>query len=81
MDILDNQFLKTAVELGLIGVVALAAYFLVPMISALVARRRSRDPEFRLLCAALAGAALAAAVCSVTLDSLSFPMFTSVYAL
>ncbi len=79
--ILDNQYLKTAIELGLIGVVVLAVFFLVPMISALVARRRSSDPELRLLCAALAGAALAAGVCSLTFDSLSFPMFANVYAL
>lgn len=79
--ILDNQYLKTAIELGLVGVVALAVYFLVPLITALVARRHSDDPELRLLCAALAGAALAATVCSVTFDSLSFPMFSNVYAL
>lgn len=81
MLILDNQYLKTAIELGLIGVVVLVAFFLVPLISALVARRRSGDPELRLLCAALAGAALAAGVCSLTFDSLSFPMFTNVHAL
>jgi hypothetical protein len=81
LDILDNQFLKTAIELGLVGVVALTAFFLVPTIAALVARRRSRDPELRLLCAALAGAALAAAACSFTFDSLSYPMFTGLYAL
>jgi hypothetical protein len=79
--ILDNQYLKTAIELGLVGVVVLAAYFLVPATTALVARRRSGDPELRLLCAALAGAALAAGVCCVTFDSLSFPMFSNVYAL
>ena len=80
-DILDNQYLKTAIELGLVGVIALAAFFLVPVIVALVARRRSGDPELRLLCAALAGAALAAALCSLTFDSLSFPMFANVHAL
>ena len=52
-----------------------------PVIVALVARRRSGDPELRLLCAALAGAALAAALCSFTFDSLSFPMFANVHAL
>jgi O-antigen ligase len=81
MYILDNQYLKTAIELGLVGVVVLLAYFLVPLISALVARRHTSDPELRLLCAALAGAALAAGACSVTFDSLSFPMFSNVYAL
>ena len=79
--ILDNQYLKTAIELGVVGVVGLAAFFLVPLISALVARRRSGDPELRLLCAALAGSALAAGACSLTFDSLSFPMYTNVYAL
>jgi hypothetical protein len=78
---LDNQYLKTAVELGLVGVVALVVYFLVPFISALIVRRRTGEPELRLLCAALAGAALAAGACSVTFDSLSFPMFSNVYAL
>jgi O-Antigen ligase len=79
--ILDNQYLKTAIELGTVGVVVLAIFFLVPLISALVARRRSSDPELRLLCAALAGSALAAGACSLTFDSLSFPMFANVYAL
>jgi O-antigen ligase len=81
LDVLDNQYLKTAIELGLVGVLALAAFFLVPMIAALVSRRRSSDPELRLLCAALAGAALAAAVSSLTFDSLSYPMFANVHAL
>ena len=80
-DILDNQYLKTGIELGLIGIVVLAAYFLVPVVVALVARRHSGDPELRLLCAALAGAGLAAAVCSLTFDSLSFPTFANVHAL
>jgi O-antigen ligase len=81
LDILDNQYLKTAIELGLVGVVALIAYFLVPVIAALVARGRSRDPELRLLCAALAGAGLAAGASSLLFDSLSFPMFSNVHAL
>jgi hypothetical protein len=81
LDIFDNQYLKTAVEMGLVGVVALLTFFLVPMIAALVARRRSADPELRLLCAALAGASLSATACSLTFDSLSFPMFSNVHAL
>ena len=32
IDILDNQFLKTAIELGLVGVVALTIFFVVPVI-------------------------------------------------
>jgi hypothetical protein len=80
-DVLDNQYLKTAVELGLVGVLALTLFFVVPALSALSARRRSTDPELRFLCAALTGAALAAAVCSLTFDSLSYPMFIGVYSL
>ena len=79
--ILDNQFLKTAIELGLVGVAVLFAFFLVPAIVAFGARRRTRDPELRLLCAALAGATAAATACSLTFDSLSYPMFTGLYAL
>lgn len=79
--VLDNQFLKTAIELGLIGVVALAALFLVPMIAALAARKRSADPDLRLLCSTVAGGALAAGVCSFFFDSFSFPMFYNVFAL
>jgi O-Antigen ligase len=80
-DIFDNEYLKTSVELGLVGLVALVAYLALPAIFALVARRHSRDPELRTLCAALAGTALAATVCSFTFDSLSFPMFANVSAL
>lgn len=79
--ILDNQYLQTAVELGVVGVLALTAFFVAPSIAALMARRRSTSPELRLLCAALAGSALAAGLCSLTFDSLSFPMFVNVYAL
>ncbi len=80
-DILDNQYLKTAIELGMVGFVALVLFFLVPLATALTARRRTRDPELRLLCSALVGAALTAAVCSVTFDSFSFPMIPGVHAL
>jgi O-antigen ligase len=81
IDILDNQFLKTAIEFGLVGVVALLAYVLVPVFAVLIARAHSRDPELRMLCAALAGSSLAAGVSSVTFDSWSFPMFVNVQAL
>jgi O-antigen ligase len=79
--ILDNQYLHTAIELGLIGVVVLALFLIVPCLAAIAARKQTRDPELRLLLAALAGAGLAAAVTSAAFDSLSFPMFYCVYAL
>ena len=79
--ILDNQYLHTAIELGILGALALCIYFVVPLVVALVTRARTSDPELRLLCAALAGAAAVATVCSATFDSLSFPLFTNVDAL
>ena len=79
--VFDNQYLTTAVELGLVGLAVLAAMFMLPMIAALSARRRTGDPELRLLCAGLAGGALAGGVSSATFDSLDFPMFYCVYAL
>jgi O-Antigen ligase len=81
LNIFDNQYLHTTVELGVVGVLALIVFLVLPSIAALMARGRSRNPELRLLCAALAGPALAAGVCSFTFDSLSFPMFVNVYAL
>jgi hypothetical protein len=81
LNIFDNQYLNSAVELGLVGVLALLVFLIAPATVALAARRRSMSTDLRLLCAALTGAGLAAAVCSLTFDSLSFPMFVNVYAL
>jgi O-antigen ligase len=79
--ILDNQYLDTAIELGLVGLAALVFYLLRPVWAALAARRRTSDRRLRDLCAALAGSALAALACSATFDSFSFPMFLYVQAL
>jgi len=81
LHILDNQYLTTTIELGLVGLVAVAFYFVLPVATALVARGRTADAELRTLCGALAGAALAATFCSGTFDSLYFPMFSYVDAL
>ncbi len=79
--ILDNQYLTTAIELGIVGLVVLTYFFALPVATALVARQRTADPELRTLCGALAGSAAAAMICSATFDSLSFPVFTYVEAL
>lgn len=82
LEILDNQYLKSAVELGLVGLVVLfALYFLYPAITAALARRSTEHPELRDLAAALLGSAAAGVACSFTFDSLSFPMFVGVHAL
>lgn len=79
--ILDNQYLDTVIELGLIGLVAFIVYNIWPFLAALSARRRVSDPRLRNLCAALAGSALAGMVCWAFFDALSFPMFVDVQAL
>ncbi len=79
--ILDNQYLTTAIELGLFGVAALVFYLAWPALVALVARSRTTNQELRDLCAALAGADLAAVLCAGTFDGFSFPMFFNLQAL
>jgi hypothetical protein len=78
--ILDNQYLKSAIELGGFGFFALCLYFFVPVIAVLVARRRSTDERFRALCAAIAGGCLAAAIGAYTFDCFSFAQFAAVDA-
>jgi hypothetical protein len=79
--ILDDQYLTTAIELGLLGVAALFLFFFWPALTAFAARSKTVDPGLRSLCAALAGAQLAAIICSATFDSMSFPMFVNVQAI
>lgn len=79
--ILDNEYLDTAIELGLIGLAVFIFYMLRPFLAALTARRHTSDPRIRDLCAALAGSSLAGFACSATFDSFGFPMFLNVEAL
>lgn len=81
VNILDNQYLTTAVELGLVGTVVLVFYLFWPAAAALSARKLALNDSTRDLCAALAGAELAALLCSGTFDSLSFPLFVNTQAL
>jgi hypothetical protein len=81
LEILDNQYLATAIDLGLVGLVCLLVFLVLPMAMALSVRRRTLDPRVRWLCAALAGSALASVVCTFTFDSFSFPMFVGTQAL
>jgi hypothetical protein len=81
LEILDNQYLATAIDLGLVGLVCLLVFLALPMTMALSVRRRTLDPQIRWLCAALAGAALASVACTFTFDSFSFPMFVGTQAL
>ena len=80
LDNFDNQYLKSAVELGIIGSIGLLMYLVVPALTALSARRRSADPELRTFAAGVAGSCLAGAVCGLTFDSMSFGTFVGVFS-
>jgi hypothetical protein len=75
--IFDNQFLLTAVEMGLVGLVALFLFCFIAIFTARGARRMSVDPEARHLAQALAGSMVAATLSFATYDALSFPMATA----
>jgi hypothetical protein len=81
-DILDNQYLKMMIELGLVGTVAVTiGYFIFPAVLAFVARKRARTDELRDLGAALGSAGTVAILCAATFDSLTFPQFAGLQAL
>jgi hypothetical protein len=81
LNIFDNQYLSSLVELGTVGVLALLVLLVGPAIVAITTLEYSTVADLRLLCGALAGSALAATVCSFTFDSMSFPMFVNVHAI
>jgi hypothetical protein len=81
LNIFDNQYLSSVVELGAVGVLALLVFLVGPAIVAIAARPYSTTPDLRLLCGALAGSAFAATACSFTFDSMAFPMFVNVHAI
>jgi O-antigen ligase len=75
-NILDNQYLMTLIELGLVGLAVVLAYLLATAFLARGARHRSTDPATRDLGQALAAASVAAAVTAYTFDAFSFRMFS-----
>jgi O-antigen ligase len=79
-EVLDNQYLKAAIEVGLVGLVVLVAYLVVPFVVALRARRQVGDPVMASVSSACAGATAAAVTCLFAFDGFSFPMFTGVHA-
>lgn len=81
LTILDNQYLKWAIEFGMIGVVGLVLFFSIPAATAFMARKRGAPPELKVLNGALGAAIVSAAVSSATFDAFSFPVFSGVLAL
>jgi O-antigen ligase len=80
LDIFDNQILSSAVELGLFGLAVLLILLVTGVVTPLVARSRTTDPAMRLLGAALAGSAAAAAVSTMTFDEFGFPTAQGLYS-
>jgi O-antigen ligase len=72
--ILDNQYLLSAIEIGLIGAVALLALFSTGIIIGLLVRRRSSDPGTRSLAVSLSASLAAGAAAFAFFDAFSFTM-------
>lgn len=80
--ILDNQYLLTLVESGLIGMLAMMMLFGASIVLARGGRRRWRDVrEMRMVGQAFVGCGWGIFFASATFDAFSFPMFTVVIAL
>lgn len=79
LHILDNQYLHALVSMGAVGVSGVAVYLVLPGVTGLHAARTARSPALRCLAGALAAGTLAGAACSLTFDSLSFPVFALVF--
>lgn len=77
--ILDNQYLNAIVTMGVIGLLGTIAYLVIPGIASYLAARAAISPELRALAGAVAAGGLIAAICSMTFDSLSFPIFALTY--
>lgn len=71
--IFDNQWVLIAVELGILGIIAFAAFFVAGIWSAWQARRSS-DHDIRVLGHALAASLFNIAVLFAFFDGLSFPI-------
>jgi len=78
---LDNQYLLSVVEVGLVGLAVVIAYLLASAFLGRGARHRSADPSIRDLGQAVAATTLAAAATAATFDAFSFLMFAGVVPL
>ena len=74
-DIFDNQYLLTAVTVGIFGLIGFLMYLLLPTYAAFAALRKAEGAELKLLAASIGAAGLIATVASGTFDSMSFQVF------
>jgi polysaccharide biosynthesis protein PslJ len=70
----DDEYVSTAIQMGLVGLAALIALFVAGWLMARSLRRQSEDPEVRDFAQCLAAAVAAAAVSFGTFDALGFKM-------
>jgi O-antigen ligase len=73
---LDNQYLGSLVETGLIGMLTFILVMFAAIYAARSARRASTDPDFRDLAQSLVASVVVVIVGSVTYDQLGFAMST-----
>ena len=71
--ILDNQYLQLLIEVGVVGLVAMAGLMVASIACALSARRASRDLLVRGIGAALAASVVSGAALLALFDAFSFP--------
>jgi hypothetical protein len=71
---IDDQYLTSLIETGIIGLLALVTLFVTGWTTARSTRRATVDPESRHLAQCLAASVAVAAVSFLTFDALSFPM-------
>jgi O-antigen ligase len=74
---LDNQWLRTALENGVVGVAALGALHIIALSLALIAFRRASTAEDRHLCLALVAIQLEAIFIAYTFDALAYSTYTT----
>ena len=79
--ILDNQYLMTLIETGLIGVLVFLLLFSLPIWLGSASRTRFTEVSDRQLSRVFVAVGAAILVASATFDSVSFPMFTLFSAL
>lgn len=77
--ILDNEYLNATVTLGVVGLVGIAIYLLVPGVTTILAAKSAQNPQLKSLAGAVGAGGLVAGMCSLTFDSMSFPVFALIY--
>ncbi|MET1086456.1 MAG: O-antigen ligase family protein [Arthrobacter sp.] len=79
IEVLDNQYLKTIVEMGIPGLVALLGYMVVPGLAAWIAALNAKNERLKTLAGAVAAACTVAAPASAAFDALGFPVLALIY--